>query len=607
MKRTVSTFLAILMCFSVFSAVFAKTPFYEIVDYKENEIYKVRFIDIAYDGDKVSKYTVYDAEGVSVCKKIVDELEKMDFESLDGGMVYSGTVDYTELILTDWRGYTHKLTFAGGFVSYRKSFYKYNFGQLTKFKSFMDGFEEKTVVDTASEDITSTESGMLFYDTLSKPENIDHITVDSVCKGIPHTKADFMKNFSFIARSDNALSDIAKLLSKVEITKNPTRKYDADYDSITFFIKMKNGNGLTVELCNDGSVYIGKGSFYGSVTTDFIDKLYEICSIEYSDTVFVEYFTEYYKIDLFTKDISRVIFSESENESTEDIVITDVDYIKALSTFIIKHMSAKRRLNMFDEKNDKTVTLTLDYSDGTQNILVFESEEIVSEVDGMRYTLSGDYYDAFLRFFEYLRNESNISASFWAKDSIRSAVMYGFSGIDNLNGDFTKKLTREEVCNILGWIYTDALCLGDKRFESPFNDTWNTNVFNLYSIGAIEGKKEIMVEDVVWKREFAPNDLVTREELAKIILILYDYGLNYDYYSYDLYEVSVPEITKTDFADDSEISDWAKPYVQLCRDNGIFMGDDKGNFNPKGNCTMEEVIAVALRAYEEIIKAQTAK
>lgn len=590
------------MCFSVFSAVFAKTPFYEIVDYKENEIYKVRFIDIAYDGDKVSKYTVYDAEGISVCKKIVDELEKMDFESLDGGMAYSGTVDYTELILTDWRGYTHKLTFAGGFVSYRKSFYKYNFAQLTKFTRFMDGFEEKTVVDTASEDIASTESGMLFYDTLSKPENIDYITVDSVCKEIPHTKADFMKSFSFVARSDNALSDIAKLLSKVEITKNPTRKYDADYDSITFNIKMKNGNALTVELCNDVSVYIGKGSFYGSVTTDFIDKLYEICSIEYSDTVFVEYFPEYYKIDLFTKDISRVVFSESENESTEDIVVTDVDYIKALSTFIIKHMSAKRRLNMFDEKNDKTVTLTLDYSDGTQNVLVFESEEIVSEVDGMRYTLSGYYYDAFLRFFEYLRNESNISASFWAKDSIRSAVMYGFSGIDDLSDNHKRNVTRGETCDILMWPVKDIMGIFTVTFYAPpYQDSvTHEGILILTGIGAVEGK-EIVQKDGYTLRYFKQDDPLTREELAKIVVAIY---ANHYYRELlgDDSEYELPDVTKTSFNDDSEIADWAKPYVEMARELGIFKGDENGNFNPKGNCTKEEVVAVGVRLYEMMLE-----
>ena len=49
------------------------------------------------------------------------------------------------------------------------------------------------------------------------------------------------------------------------------------------------------------------------------------------------------------------------------------------------------------------------------------------------------------------------------------------------------------------------------------------------------------------------------------------------------------------FADSATFATWAKGYIGYVRNNGIFMGDEKGNFKPTDNITGDEVLTVLLR------------
>ena len=53
--------------------------------------------------------------------------------------------------------------------------------------------------------------------------------------------------------------------------------------------------------------------------------------------------------------------------------------------------------------------------------------------------------------------------------------------------------------------------------------------------------------------------------------------------------------TADKFADSATFKTWAKGYIGYVRNNGIFMGDEKGNFKPTDNITGDEVLTVLLR------------
>ena len=116
------------------------------------------------------------------------------------------------------------------------------------------------------------------------------------------------------------------------------------------------------------------------------------------------------------------------------------------------------------------------------------------------------------------------------------------------------------------------------KFEDVKESDWfYSYVATLYNMGIISGRSET---------KFAPNEPVTREEMAKMIsLALSKAG-----------KVSLSAIPTLSFKDDSSISAWAKKYVAVVVENGIMEGRGSSIFAPKANATRAEVATVIVRA-----------
>ena len=81
---------------------------------------------------------------------------------------------------------------------------------------------------------------------------------------------------------------------------------------------------------------------------------------------------------------------------------------------------------------------------------------------------------------------------------------------------------------------------------------------------------------------FAPNDKITRQEVAKILTtIMKNKNTNYD------------ELKK--FPDGNKVSEWAKPYVEGAIKAGYLSGDTSGKLNPTNNITRAEAVTVLSR------------
>ncbi len=151
---------------------------------------------------------------------------------------------------------------------------------------------------------------------------------------------------------------------------------------------------------------------------------------------------------------------------------------------------------------------------------------------------------------------------------------------------FRMPISRQDFCELVYSYYkkyADEVMVVNAG--NPFLDTENQDVIVLYALGIIKGKSET---------EFAPNDLLTREEAATILL--------------RLISVAHPEWAATElfyeFADIEEISDWAMNSIQTICNMGIMKGVGDNRFASKDTYTTEQAITTLTRVYTSFSKGR---
>ena len=165
----------------------------------------------------------------------------------------------------------------------------------------------------------------------------------------------------------------------------------------------------------------------------------------------------------------------------------------------------------------------------------------------------------------------------WATADVEKAKALNIT-TDDVIYRYRMSITREEFCN-LAYNYIAEFGKDLEVSNShKFNDTDNVKVEALSSLGIIKGKSET---------QFAPNDLLTREEAATILNRLIN--------------VVHPDLASTEeyfnFEDGSQISDWAMSDIQRICNMGIMKGVGNNNFAPKDNYTTEQAIVTLVRVY----------
>ncbi|CEK31316.1 N-acetylmuramoyl-L-alanine amidase [[Clostridium] sordellii] len=160
----------------------------------------------------------------------------------------------------------------------------------------------------------------------------------------------------------------------------------------------------------------------------------------------------------------------------------------------------------------------------------------------------------------------------WAKNAI---IDFATKGYINGYGDGTFKpdnsITRAEFVKILNkaFGYTNV---GTENFSDVNPSDWYYNDICIgVNAGYINGYED---------NTFKPDKQITREEASKIIATALN--LNGD--------------GKLNFKDSSEISNWAKPYVDALSDNNIINGYEDNTFRPHNNMTRAENVTILSRA-----------
>lgn len=169
----------------------------------------------------------------------------------------------------------------------------------------------------------------------------------------------------------------------------------------------------------------------------------------------------------------------------------------------------------------------------------------------------------------------------WASDYIIEANDLGITE-DVTDLEYRKPITREKFCEMIYNMLDKSMTVEwQKVSPNPFKDTANEKVFSLCLEGILEGKGGYT---------FAPNDFLTREEAATILIRTAQFmGISMPENAYD---------SKV-YNDENNISDWAFASVHYCRKLEVMIGTSETEFSPKEEYTAEQAIATILRLYKK--------
>ena len=178
----------------------------------------------------------------------------------------------------------------------------------------------------------------------------------------------------------------------------------------------------------------------------------------------------------------------------------------------------------------------------------------------------------------------------WAADNILFAASRGLlSGTSDTTFSPGTGMTRGMFVTALG------------RLAGINPDSYKTGKFtdvkaNAYYAPYVNWAAQTGIVEGVTATTFAPDTNINREQMA-VIMKNYAAKLGYD----------LPQTLKAvTFADNANISSWAKEAVKSMQQAGILAGKNGNKFDPKGTATRAEVATVLRRFVEIVIDPQAA-
>ena len=184
----------------------------------------------------------------------------------------------------------------------------------------------------------------------------------------------------------------------------------------------------------------------------------------------------------------------------------------------------------------------------------------------------------------------------WAKDEVEEAYENDLIPETIIGEDLTEHITRAEFAAIAVQLYEELSGIHPPADETPFVDVdWNENIEYInkaYVLGITSGTS---------KTTFSPDIDITREQLATMLCrAIKKYSFDgwtpendSDYY---LDTSGVPR-----FADDDEISEYAKPSVYYMTKFGIISGVGDNKFAPRNITSYQESTGYATATREQAI------
>ncbi len=202
-------------------------------------------------------------------------------------------------------------------------------------------------------------------------------------------------------------------------------------------------------------------------------------------------------------------------------------------------------------------------------------------------------------------NVKPASGSAWASAELAKADALGLIPESLVDADLTAPITRAEFTAISVKAYEAISGIAAiPNAENPFTDTADAEVLKAYGLGITTG-----VSDT----EFAPDALLNREQAATMLTRVFKKATLDGWTIGTDSQFSLTYDKPAVFADDTDISDWAKDSVYFMVANGIINGVGENKFAPKNvtseeeatgyaNATREQALLIAVRMVENLKK-----
>lgn len=193
-----------------------------------------------------------------------------------------------------------------------------------------------------------------------------------------------------------------------------------------------------------------------------------------------------------------------------------------------------------------------------------------------------------------IHTEAWSNASAWATPTLHKAADAGLIP-DCLNGqDLTKDITRAEFAALSVCLYESMS--GKTAIpapQNPFTDTADPEILKAYALGITKGTTAAT---------FEPNRLIPREQVATMLTRTVQAAKP---------AISLDSTGTPKFADDAQVSAFAKESVYFMAKHGIIKGFDGNRFGPRNstaaedaagyaNATREQSLVIAMRSLETL-------
>ncbi|MBR5533976.1 MAG: S-layer homology domain-containing protein, partial [Ruminiclostridium sp.] len=171
----------------------------------------------------------------------------------------------------------------------------------------------------------------------------------------------------------------------------------------------------------------------------------------------------------------------------------------------------------------------------------------------------------------------------WAEEAIAAVYELGLM-IGTKDDQFApeEELSRAMLVTILYRMEGEPAVTGSNTFSDVKGDTWYTD--------AVIWASQNGIVNGVGKDRFAPNQDITREQMATMLLRYSDYK-DYD---------TTQRNDLTGYTDADSISDWALEALQWANGEGLITGRKADLLAPKGDTTRGETATILMRYLETI-------
>lgn len=199
--------------------------------------------------------------------------------------------------------------------------------------------------------------------------------------------------------------------------------------------------------------------------------------------------------------------------------------------------------------------------------------------------------------------EWGVIASDWAQVELQQADELGLIPDVLVGADLTQDITRAEFAAVAVKAY-EALANGAAipAVNNPFTDCNDVEVLKAYNIGTVNGTSSTT---------FEPNALLNREQAATMLTRVFKKVSLVGWTLPTDNEFSLVYKKPAAFADDTDISSWAKDSVYFMAANGIINGVGGNKFAPKNttsvqeaegyaNATREQALLIAVRMVQNL-------